>query len=479
MGRSPRTARPRVGRALLTALSTWTLPLLAGASGCDWRRFDDLADSAPVRSIGAPDAFKAGDFGRLLLPLEDPQPGVAAAFVASSANDLALTVIKLDIRGEVSVTAVDANTVVNLNGSAVIGMAEIPATMAQPTQLILGTPEVRNQSIAFGRVFSMAIAPNAMLPGNAAMLPGQGMDLGWGRNVATGPVMGSPGGAGMDIVVAGDTRLAVQKAGDAAFVDAPAGGAASCDPQYYDTPSKPEPRYLLKRALLLARFWQQGPSGSLQIAAATTRSNAGSVSFFGVAPDGTSLTCLAKAEVAPPKRHFGQSLAAGDFNGDGAIDLLVGAPPQHAYIYLGPFPAGGLPQPVVIEDPTGLDFGFRVAALDIDGVPGDEAIVSDPRATVDGQTGAGRVVAYSVDATTSTVKAGPQEIRDRSPATDAGFGTSVHPLRYCAAADMACPATSAGVPRVLMVGAANEVFVYFRTGANVPQRGDVKDVRIR
>jgi len=179
------------------------------------------------------------------------------------------------------------------------------------------------------------------------------------------------------------------------------------------------------------------------------------------------LNCITTA--TQPKSHFGQSLATGDFNGDGNPDLVVGAPTQQAFVYLGPFPAGGLPTPIAITDSTGVDFGYAVAALNVDGQPGDEVLIGDPRATVDGVANAGHVVAYKFAAGAMTALT---TFSDHSPEAGASFGSSVNALKFCTAASisptMACP--DANTARVLMVGAGNEVFVYYQVGDNIPSR---------
>ena len=57
----------------------------------------------------------------------------------------------------------------------------------------------------------------------------------------------------------------------------------------------------------------------------------------------------------------------------------------------------------------------------MDGIPGDEVLVSDPRATVGGKTAAGHVLVYKFDPTANAmVQVG--EIADHSPETDEHFG---------------------------------------------------------
>ena len=83
----------RVGAAVALAGGLAALSAF-GAAGCDWRKFAEESKKTPVRSIGAPGQFKAGDFGRAILPLSDGQ-GTAAAFVGSSINETNVAIITM------------------------------------------------------------------------------------------------------------------------------------------------------------------------------------------------------------------------------------------------------------------------------------------------------------------------------------------------------------------------------------------------
>ena len=449
-------------------------------SGCNWKTFADDANQAPVRSIGAPDSFKSQGFGLSVLPLSDGQ-GKAAAFVASSVNDLNVVVVTIDAAGGASTGSIPGSALNDAEDSAISSLAEDTASV--PLKLIMASPKVHNQG--YGRVYSYPLSPT--LEGNVTTLPVSTLpdEPGLGRGLAVGHLAGAE--AKSDYVVASDNNIVVMVDGDAASwtsgVAAGSGCSAVVDPML-------EARDRLHRPVLAARLWSD-PAGptvqQLVVGGPHPTGVAGSLSFYSVTPNGASfgLNCLTTVSAPKPemRARFGVSLAVGDFNGDGNADLLVGAPPQNAYVYFGPFPTGAVPAPVAIQDADGVDFGYSVAALNVDGQLGDEALVGDPSAIVDGKDRAGRVTAFAWKAATNAMEV-YKTYADHSPEANANFGATVNALKFCTAspspaAGTACPA--AQVSRVLLVGAANEMFVYYRVGANIPARvvggSTVADVR--
>lgn len=432
------------------------------ATACNWTTFASDAEKAPARSIKAPSGYTSTDFGVSLLPLSDGQ-GQAAAFVASSLDGAELVVMKIDSGGGVSSTSVAASNLTGTRDSAITSLTEVPGT-APSVELLLGTPNLSDNTNA-GQIYSLVL-PDGMA--NAKLVPAVGsVEVGWGRGLATGHLTGA---TTTDFIVSSDRQLAVlvgatfDAAANAAITMT--AGAVGCDVTF-DWAGL-DNRYRLRRPLLTARLWAGGVEQQL-VVGSTHSAAPGVVSFLSVDATASRLTCITTA--TQPKSHFGQSLATGDFNADGNPDLLVGAPTQGAFVYLGPFQAGSLPTPIAIMDSTGVDFGYAVAALNIDPTPGDEVLIGDPRATVDGVANAGRVVAYKFDASTMTMKE-YKTFADHSPESGSSFGSTVDVLKFCTAASIspttACP--DASTAHVLMVGAGNEVFVYFQVGDNIPLR---------
>lgn len=450
------------------AMLAWAL--LLGTAGCNWTKFDDQSADAPVRSIGAPSGFDSHDFGKSITPLSTGR-GSAAAFVATSLNGMHVVLVKIDSGGGVKTTAVPDASLVAADSSPITSVAEIPG--GSPTSLLLGSPEVRDQD--FGRVYTYT-PPD---PGNSGMddtaktllIPALGSnDAGEGRGLAAGFLDGVAGTA--DYVIGSANEIAVLVDGAASN---PALGTTTVGvaPQACDVAfdSLQDNRFAVRRPLLAARLWAdpRGPGVQQLFVGAPRATGTGTLSILNVV-NGT-LTCL--ASVAGAKPEFGHALAAGDVDGDHVNDfLVVGSPGQQAFVYQGwpDVPAPVVPPALAIAPAAGVDFGFSVAALNVDGSPGDEVLVSDPRATVDGKTGAGHVLVYKFDqASNAMVQIG--EIADHSPDTDENFGYTLNVLNFCrdeaaVAAGAACPETS--LSRILLVGAANEVFVYFRVGDNLP-----------
>jgi len=466
------------------------LALAGAAAGCNWTTFADDASKAPVRSIGQPSSFKTNDFGQVLLPLLDGE-GKSAAFAASSVNETNVSILKIDAGGGVSNAQLSPLALNILEDAPVTSMVEVPGT--NPPLLLLGTP-ILHQNQTYGRVFQMLIPDGvaqeitipALTPGGIPMEPGLG------RGVTVGRLAGVE--ATYDYVIASDDHVAVLVDGSAntAAVSFAPTSPAGCD---LSNDLTQLPRYLLKKGLVAARLWPDpaGPTVQQLVVGATHASAPAVVSFVGVVADGAggyALNCIATA-AAPAtsptavRSHFGQALATGDFDADGNVDLLIGAPGQQAFAYFGPFTGGAVPAPVAITDAEGVDFGYSVATLNVDGLPGDEALIGDPSATVGGHSNAGRVRAYKIDKTTGTaVEVAGSPYGDHSPESDARYGTSVVAQSFCTAAPATDTVTScppAMTSRILMVGSNNEVFAYFRVGDNLPPRAmggkTVGDVR--
>jgi len=105
--------------------------------------------------------------------------------------------------------------------------------------------------------------------------------------------------------------------------------------------------------------------------------------------------------------YFGRSVAAGDMNGDGHVDLLVGAPGRAKLTGMCHLILGGKGGGEAMGGGSGADanltilgnqvnakLGHAVALGDLDGDGKDEIIVSEPSATVGTTPNAGRVLVF-------------------------------------------------------------------------------------
>jgi hypothetical protein len=108
-----------------------------------------------------------------------------------------------------------------------------------------------------------------------------------------------------------------------------------------------------------------------------------------------SLPGLSVPSGNPP--GFGTALAAvPDMNGDQLADLVVGAPPDRAYLFYSPFDGSKQPTVFTNDDPNS-EFGQRVAVVHIglNGTP--ELAITALQADVGSTKGAGQVLIYALD----------------------------------------------------------------------------------
>jgi hypothetical protein len=430
--------------ALVTAGASASLGLLAG--GCDWRDFDDLKKDTPVLSVGAPSGFdESQSFGQFTLPVAPPTDGsVAARFLASAGTTLHLAVVDLDPAGRPHAENISYPLLETLHDFPVTALAEIPGTRLA----LLGVPTaIPSQLLTLA--LDPPYAPTAFITGGEPQL---------GIGIAAGNLGGGPAA---DLVALSPTALHV-------YVD----GSAGADLSQVDAgPGDPCPIQLssallasdrTNRAVVLGQLLDSG----VQIAIGTpSATGAGTVSIFtvDVASPAQAFTCartLKPPSGEPADPLFGRALATGDFDHDGHLDLLVGSPPSAVYMYRGPItttPTKVIVNPNPIGDGVG-SFGKALAAFELDGKPGDEALVGDASAVEDGNAGAGNVHVYS----------GPMLEREIAPAlaphdpkAGDGYGSSVHGLRFCAT-----PGVCTTLP---LIGSGPKVFSYFTVGAADPR----------
>ncbi len=440
-------------RASARTTGWWAVVLAAtglawSTAGCDWRDFDNLQNRTPVLRVGAPSGYSSqNDFGRIVLAVEPPADGtVAARFIVAASEASALAVVDLSPEGEAKGSSLMVD---GMGGSPIASMAEVPGA----GKVLLGL-----SSLGGGSGGSLAVLP-LVAPFDQVTIFTMSAEPQFGIGVASAALGAT---ATADYVVVSGSAVHVFPGGAQPEL-APAAASAACPISLATTlPSDERANRAVVTGKLLA-------GGGVQIAVGTPASSSpGSVSFFSSNAAAGTVDCASGSTLTSPsgESQFGRALAVGDFDGDGNRDLLVGAPPSRAYLYLGPIAPGAQPT-VTIPAATGaVAFGASVAAVNPDGKAADEALVADPDAAIGGSTEAGNATLYSFSASSGTMKAVAlaPTLGDASPGNGEVYGSSVAGLPFCATSPCASPA-----PRLPLVGSASHVFVYFTFGAVDPR----------
>jgi hypothetical protein len=419
--------------------------------GCDPRDFDRSLDNAPVRSVGVPSGYRSPDVGRVVLPLSVPanRPEVTARFLLAGTETPSLAVVDLDAAGKTRVHVAQPHELADLEAETRAPVKS--AVELEDKRILLGIPTHGGNPATMtqpkGRVYYLRLLETEK--GMTFDLQ-KGQDPGdrrrYGLAVAVGKVSGGPE---EDYVVLSDEEAILVEDGreDRLVVN---NNKPGCEVQLEAVVLEKYRFRALGVADLIAADGEE-------IAVGVPREDNAPGKVVILRKEDKELDCPLVIQAPGRQPRFGTSLAVGDFDGDGQRDdLLVGAPPDRAYLYLGPFEPGQSPQPVLelkhpdVPDggPAG-DFGFRVLAMDLDGTPGVELLVSAPEMVMAQKKGAGQVIVFRRDG--SAV----ERIGDNNPDEEASFGFSLSALRFA-------PSGCGAERQLLIVGAIREVFTFFR-----------------
>jgi hypothetical protein len=405
-----------------------------------------------VLSVGPRGDYKARDVGKVVVPLTVPaakKATVAARYLVAGTETPSLAVVDLDASGHARTHVATGAEIMDMAGEAKAAVKS--AVELADGRVLLGTPSYNLNPLIEppGRTYFLKLEDTEddvafmLTRGNDPSVPT--MRKAYGLAVAAGNVGGA---AAQDLVIASqdDVTLALD-GNDAALV----ANTPAC-PVNLDATTQEKYRF---RALGVGDLIE---GGGEEIAIGVPREGTMPGKVVLLVPGAAGgLDCALTIPAPAMQPRFGNALLITDVNGDGKKDLLVGAPPTRAYLYTGPFTAGTAPAPAkefrhpsLMDTQATGDFGFRVGAVDIDGTPGLEVLVSAPDLPVGDELGAGVVIAYRPDATSIG------EIKDNSPAANAQFGFTVQGIRFS-------PTAGCGIDRpVLLIGADREVFTFFR-----------------
>lgn len=423
---------------------------LAAAGACDWRAFDDLADTTWVDSAGAPSGTNTKTYA----------VGVAAAGgVTDGVTILALG----DENASVGLMAYDSSGGLNTDGARVqadlgavsaINVGATPAPFAAAPDdsgtFLVGMPDHEStEGVVNGQVV-LANAGGGALDVGKPLTDARTTEL--GRAVAYGF---SAGDSGADVFAVGIKQLVLFQDPTGVLMThictiarERAYGVHAVD---LVTGDGSDELLLMGGDLTLL----SGAPPEVNIVSAQTVIDASAAAMDNQLEPCFDDGRMPIATLTPPngESDFGLAMTSGDFNGNGTMDVAIAAPASNAvYVWLDLDPTGAIGAPVQVTTPPGsAAFGTSLSAGDVDLDGNDELLVGDPHAAVDGVENAGQAHLF-------TFAGGgfgtPWTIHDVDPEGDQEFGRSVviAPFRR----------NNALAGGVLSVAAQDEVFTYFR-----------------
>jgi len=402
------------------------------ATGCNPSDFNTILDKAPVQQETAPGS-STGSLFVLPLPAPDPSTKVAARMLVASKTSNYLAMVNYDMNGKS--TQFEAKEVESALGSAVYSSA-----MRADGTIILGTPSYPGGQTPGGKVTTIAVgakADGSPSFGVINKLEGGGR---MGISVAAGNLTGSP--LIGDFVAVGDNSVQVVGTDPATLqISQIASSDDTCQPLHLGALTGD---FYAFRPVVVADLLTGGFD---EIALGGQVDTQGHVLF--VQYDGTRLLpcpSLTRALTYGNSPTFGASLAVGDFDGDGHMDLAVGNPPDRVYIYFGPLDAAIAPD-VTIVGATPTQFGKQLAAYHVSGQATAQLMVADPAASSPGSVG--KVMIFNIARGQATIPASAAVVTlfDSNKDSDPGlFGLNLGGLEFNTGL---CHATGAVQPQLV------------------------------
>ncbi len=401
-------------------------------AGCGQAAFDDRAERAWSHSAGAPDGVSSGSWAVALTTVDREQPG--ATVVVAGAGPSSLATLSFDVGGELEMHGVDIE-------------GELPAAPVMAGSLDPVT----------GGNGALAVADGA---GNIQFYDARTGDLGPAFRVALpAQACGAPASLGNalvfaltdpeedvepDLVALADDQLVVVRDVDLDHI-AEVTDCAHC--ALADGPAV---------ALATGAIDDDDGEDIAALAASGTRIavyTADQVRAAAGADCGTALVAL-----QPPGSgaSFAAPMAFGDIEDNDAPEVAV-ASPDHRVVYVFHDVSAGGGAPVLIQIPAPADssaFGTSIAFGDFDGDEVEELAIGDPDASPEGVTGAGQVTLYRYDGDELRPEA---TLYDSEPEEGQHFGRSLDVAEFGLG--------GAEYRDLLVVGASDEVFTYFRVTA--------------